>query len=127
MFNRFPIVFFVLLRAAAAAVSSPDIYFEPNLGQASARVQFVARVPAASLAFAPEGVRIDAAGANLLLRFAGAARSMRFEPLDPAPDRTSYFLGRDASRWIRNVPHYRRLAWRGIYPGIDVVFYSSGG
>ena len=38
----------------------------------------------------------------------------------------AYFKGSDASQWQNDVPLYRRLEAQGIYPGIDVHYYSQG-
>jgi hypothetical protein len=61
------------------------------------------------------------------MRLEGASPKARFEQLDASPDSTSYFIGADPKRWTRDVPHYRRLAWRGVYPGVDLVFYGHEG
>ena len=38
----------------------------------------------------------------------------------------NYLVG-DVSRWRRNVPAYARVHYRGVYPGIDLVFYGNQG
>jgi hypothetical protein len=126
MTSRFLILFLPFI-AAAAPGPFDDLFFEPNLGQSPSPVKYFARTPGASLAFEAEGVRIESGGAGVVLRFPGASLPARFEPLDPTLDRSFYFIGSDQSRWTRDVPHYRRLAWRGIYPGVDAVFYGAGG
>src|SRR5438874_5881257 len=120
---------FVSSIAAAAVAPSPfsDLFFEPNLGQSPRETQYLARTGGARLSFEPDGLRIESHGGVVRLRFAGAQPAARFEPLDRSPDRSAYMVGRDESKWTRDVPHYRRLAWRGVYPGIDAIFYGSGG
>ena len=39
--------------------------------------------------------------------------------------RTSYFLGRDPSSWHTDVPSYGRVRYRGVYDGVDLVYYSG--
>src|SRR5437867_5147906 len=39
--------------------------------------------------------------------------------------RSHSFIGRDPSRWRTNVPTYARVAYRDIYPGIDLVYYGT--
>lgn len=75
---------------------------------------------------------VDAAGAVLArpefqvrMEFAGAAVA-RLEALEPQPGVTDYLVGRNRSQWRRAVPHYRRVAARGVYPGVDVIYYSTG-
>ena len=59
------------------------------------------------------------------LRLDGVSRHARFETLEENGETTSYFLGADQSKWVRDVPHHRKLAWRGVYPGVDVLFYGT--
>ncbi len=47
------------------------------------------------------------------------------QALDLLPGKTNYIIGNVPERWRRNVPNYARLAYRGVAPGIDMVFYSS--
>ncbi|MFB3132946.1 MAG: SBBP repeat-containing protein, partial [Rhodothermales bacterium] len=37
----------------------------------------------------------------------------------------NYFIGRDRSKWRTGVPHYARIRYEGVYPGIDLVFYGT--
>jgi len=37
----------------------------------------------------------------------------------------NYFIGNDQSKWRRNVPTYRRVYLKDIYPGIDLVYYGK--
>lgn len=112
--------------AVAAPARSPfaDIFFEPNLGQSPAAVRYFARAPQTAFAFRDDGIEIAAGDRAVRLRFAGAQPNAVWEALDTAAGQTSYFLG---GKSVPNVPHYGRLAWRGIYPGIDAIFYGAGG
>lgn len=38
----------------------------------------------------------------------------------------NYFLGNDSSKWAGGVPAYDRVAYRGVYPEIDLNVYSEG-
>lgn len=39
--------------------------------------------------------------------------------------RNNYLLGRDSTRWASNVPVYASMLYKGIYPGIDLNYYSA--
>ncbi len=39
--------------------------------------------------------------------------------------RSHYFKGNDPSRYLLNIPNYRAVKCRGIYKGIDLVYYGS--
>lgn len=41
--------------------------------------------------------------------------------------RSHYINGSDPSAWVTNVPHYRRIEYRNIYPDTDAVFYGTDG
>jgi len=55
------------------------------------------------------------------MRLVGANSAARIEGLDALPGRSHSFIGRDPGRWRTNVPTYARVAYRDIYPGIDLV------
>ena len=37
----------------------------------------------------------------------------------------NYFIGNDPEKWRRNVPTYRKVYYKDVYPGIDVVYYGN--
>jgi gliding motility-associated-like protein len=55
-------------------------------------------------------------GANPKARVAGEAK---------LPGYSNFFLGNDQSRWSSNVPGYGEVRYQGLYPGIDLHFYSK--
>jgi len=61
------------------------------------------------------------------LQFAGANAHPHMAGLDRLPGAASYFVGTDRHRWRAGVPTYARVAYRDIYPGIDLVYYGSQG
>jgi uncharacterized protein (TIGR03437 family) len=105
--------------------------FEPNLGQADAQVEFVAHT-------AGMGILLDNARATLGFRrkdgadvvrlsFPGANPRPPAEAEDLQPGRSNYFLGNDPEKWLTDVPSFQRIRYRDLYPGIDVVYYGTGG
>ncbi len=140
--------------AALRAVKARDaaaqyLQFEPNRGQAAKAVRYVSRGPRHSVEVFDDGIALAAlsatgrAGAPTVpepasittasttaraqLRFVGAHAGGRFEEREPAPGQASYLVGADASRWVRGVPRFRQLRYAGLYPGIDLVYYSRQG
>ncbi len=126
--------------------------FEPNLGQAPAEVRFVARSRGVALTLDRGGARLalrrsaplpdtpDAREkalariqaitprhetARLDIVLAGAAGSARMEALDPLPGKSHYLHGDDPGKWVTDVPHFARIAYRDVYPGIDQVFHGE--
>ena len=40
---------------------------------------------------------------------------------------TNYMRGQDPKKWHVHVPQFNQVWYTGIYPGIDLVYYASGG
>lgn len=100
--------------------------FEPNQGQTDARVKFVARASGYTLFVAgDEAVFAGRDGSAERMKLIGANPKLRFEPLDKQLGISNYFIGNDPSKWRTNVPNYGRAALRGVYPGIDLIFYGN--
>ncbi|HLK22064.1 MAG TPA: SBBP repeat-containing protein [Bryobacteraceae bacterium] len=96
-------------------------YFEPNVGQSHASVQFLSR--GVYLGSDRAAIQTDDDG-PVVMTLSGA-RVVRAEGLDLQPGITSYFLGNDPGKWRSGVPHYARVRYRNVYPGIDVVYYHN--
>jgi len=63
----------------------------------------------------------------LRLHLAGANPHPQVVGLDRLPGVSNYFIGRDPRHWHTNVPAYARVAYRNIYPGVDLVYYGNQG
>lgn len=58
------------------------------------------------------------------MRLAGAHPRARLEGLDLLPGKSYYYIGNDPRKWRTGVPQYGRVAYRDVYPGVDVIFYG---
>ena len=45
--------------------------------------------------------------------------------LDELPGKFNYFVGNDPAKWRAGVPSYAKVFYRGVYPGIDLVYYGN--
>jgi len=63
----------------------------------------------------------------LRLHLEGANAAASIEGQDKLPGTANYFVGGDPSAWTTDVPTYARVAYRAIYPGIDLVYYGTAG
>lgn len=104
--------------------------FEPNVGQADARFDFLAIQLDYAAYFSPRGLTLalpDAAGASTFVRL----RLLDSDPnapsvgVEPLRHRSHYFLGDDKSRWRTGVPSYARVRYENVYPGIDLEYYAD--
>jgi len=128
--------------------------FEQNQGQTDARVKFLARGsgytvflsddqtttlrliapahdPAGSLHGSARSSTSAAptrySDATVRLSLVGANLHAPIEGNDLQPGRSNYFIGNDPTRWQRNVPHFARVKYHGVYPGVDLVYYGNQG
>src|SRR5579872_3074153 len=101
--------------AATALASTPAI---PLSFEQRDAALFVARSGDSSVGFQPGAIRIG----DIVLRFDYARADARLEGLGPAVPAT--YLGGTPGRTFQQFP---RLAIRGLYPGIDAVFYGNAG
>ena len=66
-------------------------------------------------------------GAVIRTRLEGATRNPAPQPegLEKLPGISNYFLGNDPTKWRTHVPHYQRVRYPNVYPGIDLVYYGN--
>src|SRR5882672_1919491 len=107
------------------AYRSLPFSFEPNLGQSDARVKFLARTRGITVFLTATDTVLSTGRTAVRMRLVGANSAARIEGLDALPGRSHSFIGRDPSRWRTDVPTYTRVAYRDIYPGIDLVYYGT--
>ena len=125
-------------RALAGRAKLP-LAFEPNQGQASAPVSYLARGAGYGLYLTPQQAILSLGGASahsgtqgtpradVRMSLEGVSSDVKIEAADPLPGKTNYFRGNDPSRWVRNVPTFARVQYAAVYPGIDLVYYGKQG
>jgi hypothetical protein len=124
------------------------LHFEANQGQTESTVKFLARGKGYSVFLRPAEVMLnvrkpsvaegrrqaDKAAAPLATKTAAVRiRLMGSQPApeivgeQPLPGKSHYLLGNDPSGWRTHIPHYARVRYRGVYPGIDLIYYGHQG
>jgi uncharacterized protein (TIGR03437 family) len=58
---------------------------------------------------------------------AGARSSAAAEGESPLPGIVNYLNESDSARSITGIPTYGRVRYRGVYPGVDLVYYGNAG
>jgi uncharacterized repeat protein (TIGR01451 family) len=121
-------------RQKVASFSHLPLMFEPNVGQSNSAVKFLARGAGYSLSLTPEGAvvalrrgRKATRTETLGMKLVGANRNVGLHGAAPLPGKSNYFIGGDATKWLRNVPQFSRVEYAAVYPGIDLVFYGNQG
>lgn len=112
---------------AQHALASVPAWFEPNTGQLGADVKYFSRHGSGTLLVGQTGAIFHNGQERLAIEFAGAGPLSRVVGIEPTGSRGSYLIGNDSRQWKRDVPHFSKVRARGIYPGIDVIYYQTGG
>jgi len=66
-------------------------------------------------------------GSSLRLRFVGAGTDTRIEGRRSLETRHHFFIGKDPDAWRLDQPAYAELVYRGLWPGVDLVFREESG
>ena len=73
-------------------------------------------------------VTVTSSGASIgasRMRLVGARAGASAQPEELLAGYTNYLLDPDPRNWRTHVPNYRRVRYRNVYPGIDVVYYGN--
>ncbi|HEX8408137.1 MAG TPA: SBBP repeat-containing protein [Thermoanaerobaculia bacterium] len=123
------LAFVAVASAAGASPIQLPFTFERNDGQTHRSVQYLARGAGytAYLAGSETVLVLDDERGNRAVRMklAGANRNARLTGVEPQAARSNYLIGSDPKSWQRNVPHYAKVRYDGVYRGIDAVFYGN--
>ena len=126
-----------------AVMASGPLRFEENVGQIQgpeARdVRYVSRGSAYTLFLTSrEAVlvlknRVEGKDAGkappvvVRMRLSGGNHAWDLAGLDELPSKSNYFIGNDPSQWHTDIANYGRVAAKGVYPGIDLVYHGNQG
>lgn len=113
------------LPEAPHAMSIPASFIA-NHGQWPEDVRFAATCGSTGLQVHADGLTMLRGSERLRMRFEGtgsAAAEGEGEPVG----RHHILLGNDPALWHRDMPGYRSVRLRGVYPGIDVRIRADGG
>jgi Beta-propeller repeat len=137
MLQRFSLSFFVCV-VSALAVEAPEatvaqaraalarlpLRFEANQGQWGPEVRYGARAAGGALLLTTHGPAMVGEGRRVDITMVGGNPASRIEALDPLPARTNYFVG-NRQQWRTGIANFTRVAYRAVYPGIDIVYYGN--
>ncbi|CDH47363.1 SBBP repeat-containing protein [Candidatus Contendibacter odensensis] len=110
------------------------LHFEPNQGQTAESVKFLARAPGYQLLLTPNeavlAVRaraVDQAPSLVRMQLMGADVNPQpvLEALEALTGRSHYYLGNDPQRWQTDIPHFAKVRYSQVYPGVDWVLYGN--
>lgn len=104
------------------------LVFEPNRGQTAAPVRFVSRGNRYSLFLTETEALISLSGekpAAVRMQLVGQNPHPQIAGGNPQPGTSQYIKGSAASQWHGEVPHYLKVDYRSVYPGIDLTYYGN--
>jgi hypothetical protein len=126
-----------------------QLHFEANRGQTHKDVRFLSRGPGYSLYLTSgeavlmltrpnpdekkrdvqsrreRGAKTPVKSVALRMSLVGAAPEPVVSGLEEQPGTANYFIGKDSAKWLTKVPTYARVHYRGVYPGIDLLYYGN--
>jgi hypothetical protein len=137
--------------AVAEFYAKQSLSFEANLGQTDPAVQFLSRGQGYSLFLTPTeavlslrktdstsrfkpsklpsldpAVPVKPSAASVLrMQLEGANAHAQAEGLAELPGKTHYLRGKDPKAWRTGIPSYAKVKYRGVYPGVDLVYYGK--
>jgi len=127
MNGRIVVFLCLVLAALPAAAAGLPFSFERNVGQTDAQVEFLSRGRGYTLFLTADGAVMALDRSVLALRLAGASPAPEVSGADPLPGTSHYYGRAEESGWVGHAPHYAAVRYRGVYPGIDLVFRGSEG
>ena len=137
-----------------AAYAALPLAFEPNQGQTDGQVKYMARANGYTLFLTNQDAVFafhSKSSANQLrmrgraamshsssatvakerppavvrMRLVGENLSAQITAANQLPGKSNYYLGNDPKKWQTNVSQYARVAYKNIYPGIDLAYYGE--
>jgi hypothetical protein len=126
-------------RQARARVSKAygrlPLRFEVNAGQTDRQVKFLSRGGSHSLFLTTAEAVLTLRNSKaktyadrqsvVRIKLMGANPAPQIEGAEALPGKSNYLIGNDPSKWRRNVTSYGKVRYRGIYPGIDLIYYGN--
>jgi len=115
-------------------------FFDRNVGQTDPSVLYTAHGLGYSLFLARTGAIIvlpnsqppdrgapSPQSRSFRLAFKDANPRVEVEGVEELPGKSNYFSGSDPNSWHTQVFQYRKVRYRQLYPGVDLIFYFRNG
>ncbi|MCP9491947.1 MAG: SBBP repeat-containing protein, partial [Solirubrobacteraceae bacterium MAG38_C4-C5] len=112
--------------------------FEANRGQVSGRVNFLARGPGYTMALGSDGAVLSLANtkgsggvpssgssAVVGMHLVGGNPDPVVSGANQLPGASNYMVGADRERWQTDVPSFAQVHYKGVYPGVDMVYRGN--
>ncbi len=123
----FPLASVSAFSAAPTLKSGMPITFEQNDGQAASDVKFIARGKSGMLFLSSNEIALRAPGkaSTFRLKLRGSDANASLLGTGEHTGVANYFLGKDPSAWLTNIPSFSQVTYKNVYPNIDLVVYGT--
>ena len=119
--------------ASSTGFPAAPLRFEPNIGQADARVDAIARGDGYTLYLERgnavlalrHGTDRPSRSARFALTLVGANPSAKPSYVGAQPGITNYLIGSDRTKWRTGLSTYSRVEYSQVYRGIDLIYYGN--
>ena len=119
----------LIANGAVLAANPPKdavpLFFIANRGQAPPAVRFMATGSGLTAYFSPGEALFRVAGRSVHMQFEQANPSPRIEGMERLPGHANFLIGAKRD-WRPDVPLYGAVAYRELYPGIDMLYRGEG-
>jgi len=117
-----------MARARPVSRVSLPLRFEENRGQFDRHARYVAQQAGLTLFATDQGailsLRRGSTTATLTLKVHDG-RQVAPVARQPLATRSNYFIGHDPAKWHTNVSNFSEVAYRGVRPGVDLVYHGA--
>src|SRR5262249_54447701 len=110
-----------------AGYGNLPLVFEPNQGQTDSSVRFLSRGNGYALFLKDSEAVLSIvrpSHAVVTMHLTGQNHTPKIDGLEPQPGVSNYFRGNDSTQWRQAVPHFSKVQYRDVYPGIDLQYYG---
>lgn len=111
-----------LEKQAQDAYNHLSLYFIENQGQTDECVAYYVQQGGVSIYFTAEEMVMALPETVLRLRFVDADPATQIVGRKEEKARVNYFIGNDPEKWHTSIPTYGEIAYRDLYPGIDLTY-----
>ncbi|HYI98012.1 MAG TPA: SBBP repeat-containing protein [Bryobacteraceae bacterium] len=122
------IAFLLVLVNQLNGAVRPQRYFEPNRGQSVLEVLYSSLGEGLHVSLNRQGASVSMGrdlGEEVGWVLVGSEPSAASRPQSPTMGISNYLFGSDPDSWITEVPHFQKVQFDSVYPGIDAVYYFS--
>ena len=115
-----------LTRTVTSLMDQLPMRFEANDGQLNPKVKYFSKTSEHVLFLTQTEAVLAFESGTLRISLPNGNHEPQVSGIDVLPSTSDYFIGNDQQAWRTNVPHYGRISYHDVYPGIDLIYYGKG-